>query len=146
MQGFKPYVSQKHKNMIQLKAHIECNKSGYYSVYAEDGLPFGVIGEGETAEQAKQDFLNVFEAMRQAHKERTNEYVEAEFDFVLDASAFLQQYKGVLTLSGLSRITGVNKAQLSHYVTGVRRPSPRTQEKIKESVLLFANQMSRAFI
>lgn len=132
--------------MITLKAHIECNKSGYYSVYVEEELPFGVIGEGEKAEAAKQDFLNVFEAMRQTHRERTGEDVQATFDFVLDASAFLQQYKGILTLTGLSRITGVNKAQLSHYVTGTRKPSPRTQEKIKQSVLLFANEMSRAFI
>ena len=132
--------------MTTLKAHIECNKSGYYSVYPEDGLPFGVIGEGETAETAKQDFLNVYEAMRQAHEERSGESVQVAFDFVLDASAFLQQYKGVPTLSGLSRITGINKGQLSHYVTGTRKPSARTQEKIKQSVLLFANQMSRAFI
>ena len=70
--------------------------------------------------------------------------VEAEFEFVYDASAFLQHYKGILTLSGLSRITGINKVQLSQYVCGKRHPSPKTQKRIKTSVLSFAEELKHA--
>ena len=105
-----------------------------------------MLGEGDTAEEAKQDFLAVYEAMREAHRERTGEDIELQFDFVMDASAFLQQYKGIFTLAGLSRLTGINKAQLSQYVCGTRRPSPRTQAKIKESIQELANELSRVFI
>jgi len=125
-------------------AHIECNNTGFYTVYCEEELPFGIFGEGFSVEEAKKDFLNVFYGMRDRHFEKTGEYVEAEFTFVYDASAFLQHYKGILTLSGMSRMTGINNAQLSQYVCGKRHPSPRTQEKIKRSVQKFAEELSHA--
>lgn len=129
---------------MRITAHIECNNSGFYTVYFEEDLPFGCFGEGFSAEEAKVDFLRVFEEMRNRHQERTGENVEAEFDFVYDASAFLQHYKGLLTLAGLSRMTGINKAQLSQYVTGRRHPSAKTQERIKASVKQFAQELGRA--
>ena len=129
---------------MRITAHIECNNSGFYTVYFEEDLPFGCFGEGFSAEEAKDDFLRVFEEMRNRHQERTGENVEAEFDFVYDASAFLQHYKGLLTLAGLSRMTGINKAQLSQYVTGRRHPSAKTQERIKASVKQFAQELGRA--
>ena len=145
MQGFSsiPKMTTTMKTVI---AHIECNKEGFYSVYVPEDLPFGLLGEGNTAEEAKQDFLAVYEAMREAHRVRTGDAIELQFDFVMDASAFLQQYKGIFTLAGLSRLTGINKAQLSQYVCGTRRPSPRTQAKIKESIQELANELSRVFI
>lgn len=127
-----------------IKAHIECNSNGFYTVYHNEDLPFGFFGEGNSAKAAREDFLATFEAMREDHLKRTGENVEAEFEFVYDASAFLQYYKGLLTLAGLSRMTGINKAQLSQYVTGRRHPSPKTQERIKVSVLQFAEELSRA--
>lgn len=127
-----------------IKAHIECNSNGFYTVYHNEDLPFGFFGEGYSAKEARQDYLDTFEAMRQDHYERTGENVEVEFEFVFDASAFLQYYKGLLTLAGLSKMTGINKAQLSQYVTGRRHPSPKTQEKIKISVQQFARELSQA--
>lgn len=127
-----------------IKAHIECNSNGFYTVYHNEDLPFGFFGEGNSAKAAREDFLATFEAMREDHLKRTGENVEAEFEFVYDASAFLQHYKGLLTLAGLSRMTGINKGQLSQYVTGHRHPSPKTQEKIKVSVQQFAQELSRA--
>lgn len=127
-----------------ITAHIECGKDGWYSVYFTDEFPFGFFGEGKTVKEAKEDFLSSYEGFRQLHLERTGEIVEAEFVFVYDASAFLQQYKGILTLSGLARITNINKAQLSQYVCGTRHPSPKTQEKIRNSILQFAEELKRA--
>lgn len=127
-----------------LTAHIECNNSGFYTVYLIEDLPFGCFGEGFSAKEAKEDFLRVFDGMRRKHQERTGENVEAEFSFVYDASAFLQEYKGLITLAGLAKITGINKAQLSQYVCGRRHPSPKTQERIKMGVLQFAQELSQA--
>lgn len=127
-----------------ITAHIESNSNGFYTVYYNEDLPFGFFGEGYSVKEAKQDFLDTFEAMRQDHLERTGENIEVEFSFVYDASAFLQYYKGLLTLAGLARMTGINKAQLSQYVCGRRHPSPKTQERIKLSVQQFAEELSHA--
>ena len=127
-----------------IKGYIECNSTGFYTVYHNEDLPFGFFGEGHSAEEAKKDFIDTFKAFRDDHYERTGEWVDAEFDFVYDASAFLQHYKGLLTLTGMSRMTGINKGQLSQYVTGRRHPSPKTQERIKISVQQFAKELSQA--
>lgn len=129
-----------------VKAHVECNKNGLYTVYVDEDMPFGVIGEGHSADEAKNDFLRVFDTMRKLHQERTGVDCQIDFEFVYDASAFLQHYKGMLTLVGLARITGINKNQLSQYVCGVRYPSKRTQNRIKVSVQKFADELSRAMV
>lgn len=120
--------------MKTIKAHIESNGQGMYAVYVEEDLAFGLLGEGFTIEEAKADFLAVYEGMREAHKERTGEEVNYEFSFVMDMSALLANYKYILSLAGLSKLTGINKAQLSQYVCGTRRPSPKTQDKIKRAI------------
>ena len=68
-------------------AHVESNGNGYYSVYCEEQFPFGFFGEGYSIEEAKQDFIAVFEAFCADHLKRTGEVVEATFNFVLDESA-----------------------------------------------------------
>ena len=50
-----------------------------------------------------------------------------------------------MPLAGLSKLTGINKAQLSQYVCGKRNPSPKTQEKIKKAVTDFAQELSQSF-
>ena len=144
MQDFKNdrFIIMKQK----ITAHIECGNDGKYSVYFNENLPFGCFGEGRTAEEAKDDFVGTFNAFRLDYLKNTGENVEAEFDFVYDASAFLQHFKGMLTLSGMSKITGINKAQLSQYVCGRRHPSPKTEAKIKASVKKFAEELSKAMV
>lgn len=131
--------------MKEIVAHIESNMQGLYSIYVEEDLAYSVIGDGKTIDEAKADFLAVYEASRADHKERTGEDIAYTFRFVMDVTAFLQSYKGYLTLSGLSQLTGINKTQLSQYVCGKRHPSERTEERIKEAVESFAEELSRVF-
>lgn len=74
-------------NIRNCVAHVESNGNGYYSVYCEEQFPFGFFGEGYSIEEAKQDFIAVFEASCANHLKRTGEVVEASFTFVLDDSA-----------------------------------------------------------
>lgn len=129
-----------------VKACVECNKNGFYTVYCKEELPFGLFGEGYSSDEAREDFLKLYGEMREAHFQRTGERVDIEFSFAYDASAFLQHYKGMLTLAGLSRMTGINKAQLSQYVCGTRHPSSKTGERIKKSVQQFAKELASAML
>ena len=69
------------------KAHVECNKQGWFSVYTEKEFPFGFFGEGCSAEEAVKDFLNVFAAMREDYFQSTGENIDAEFEFVYDTNS-----------------------------------------------------------
>ena len=73
-------------NNQKIKARIECNKNGFYTVYCEEELPFGCFGEGRSADAARTDFLELFEVMRQDHLKRTGKNVDVEFEFATELS------------------------------------------------------------
>ena len=59
-------------------------------------------------------------------------FEEVKFEYEYDTASFLSLYAGIFSLVGLASITGINKGQLSHYVTGRRKPSRSTAEKNTE--------------
>ena len=63
-----------------------------------------------------------------------------DFEYVFDTVSFLKY--SPFTLTGLSKATGINCKQLSHYVTGYRKPSPKTILRIQEGVTRFAKTFS----
>ena len=68
---------------------------------------------------------------QEVYAEEGSKFPDVEFDFIYDMASFLNYYAYAFSLAGLARITGVNQGQLSHYVTGRRRPSKSTVEKIE---------------
>lgn len=121
--------------MKKVKAIIERAGDGTYSVYMDDNtLPYLVTGTGATAAEALATFQGGYEDTRRYFAAEGMEFEEVEFDYCYDMASFLSYYSKVLSLAGLSRLTGVNEQQLSHYVTGRRRPSERTVRKIEDAV------------
>lgn len=57
-----------------------------------------------------------------------------ELVFKLDTHALLNHYKGVVTFSALSKVTGINKKQLGHYAQGHRTPREEQRRKIVEGI------------
>ena len=101
-------------------AHIEGNGKGWFSVYTKTEFPFGVMGEGASIDEAENDFLAVFKEMAKRHQERTGEVVTADFSFVLDMSAILQESKKYISFSVLANVTGISESQISQYACGTR--------------------------
>lgn len=48
----------------------------------------------------------------------------------LEATALLKEAERFTTLAAISRATGINQKQLSHYATGVKQPRPSSRERI----------------
>ena len=112
------------------QAHIEANGQGIYNIYVNEKFPFGFYGEGKSIEEAQKDFIAVFNGMREKHKERTGEIVDASFSYVYDMSAILQSCKNYISFAGLSEITGISKSMLSQYACGMRKPKPGMRDRI----------------
>ena len=132
--------------MITVKVFIERANNGKYSVYSDgddNRLDYGLFGEGYTVEEAKIDFMGCYEDMRKSYKRQGKIFVEAEFSFEFDMASFLNYYSNVLSLAGLSRVTGVNQQQLSHYATGRKRPRPDTVHKIEHSLHNLSKDLSQ---
>ncbi len=70
-------------------------------------------------------------------------FEELEFVYEYEMASFLSCYSKNFSLAGLSRLTGINQGQLSHYMTGRRKPSAVTIQKMQNSIHQFAGELSR---
>ena len=130
--------------MKKVKAIIERASDGNYSVYMDDdNLSYLITGTGVTAELAIESFKENYEDMKRYYAEKGKEFEEVEFTYQYDMASFLSYYSKAFSLAGLSRITGINQGQLSHYVTGHRVPSARTKEKIQQAIKAFAMDLNQ---
>lgn len=129
--------------MRQVKAVIERAGDGTYSIYSDaDDLSYLITGTGKTVEEAKKCFEDGYVDMKRYYEKEGKEFTEVEMCYCYDMASFLAYYSKVLSLAGLSRLTGVNPQQLSHYVTGRRNPSPKTVKKIMDSIHAFGKDLS----
>lgn len=132
--------------MRKINAFIERGDNGTYGIYIdlnENQLTYGIIGEGNTVQDAMDDFYSSYNEMKELYKDENKIFEEVEFLFKYDMASFLQYYSNVLSLAGLERLTGVNQGQLSHYITGRRKPSLRTKEKIETALHDFSKEISQ---
>jgi hypothetical protein len=132
--------------MELVKAFIERGTDGTFSVYVDlenKTLNYGIHGNGKTSKDAILDFVSAYESMKEFHKQKGKDFVEAEFNYVYDVASFLSYYGTILSLAGMERLTGVNQGQLSHYVTGRRKPSKTTIAKIEKKLHEFGNELNQ---
>ena len=73
--------------------------------------------------------------------------VPAEFDgpweisWDLSVRALLHYTEGLVTRAAISKATGINQQQLTHYASGIRVPRKAMREKIENGVRAIANQL-----
>jgi hypothetical protein len=129
-----------------VKAFIERGKDGTYGVYVDledNTLDYGVIGEGGTVDEAIADFHACYKDMKASFTKDNQEFKEAQFDFHYDTASFLFSYSHILSLAGLSRLTGINQGLLSHYINGRKKPTQKTVKKIEAAIHEFGKQLSQ---
>ena len=127
---------------------IEMGLDGTFDVYfdpdKDDNLSFGLLGQGNTVNEAIEDFLISMEDMKELYAEKGKRFPDnLECVYKYDVPSFLAYYKGKLSLTGLGKLTGINPKQLNHYVTGMRKPSPKTVKKIEKSLHEFGKELSQ---
>lgn len=129
--------------MKTVRVFIERGKDGSYGAYMPDdnNLSYGVIGDGESAAEAIADFKAVYQDMKTAAEAEGREFEEVNFNFSYDLPSFLVYYADLISYKGLSRLTGISAAQLSQYISGYRRPSVKTTEKIQSALNKFGNEL-----
>ncbi|MGV4536531.1 helix-turn-helix domain-containing protein [Ornithobacterium rhinotracheale] len=130
--------------MKVIKAFVEKGKDGSYGVYVDlndSSLNYGITGDGKTVEAAIEDFKKSYEEMKKIYEKHGESFVEASFEYHYDVASFLSYYNQYLSLAGLSKLTGINKAQLSHYIQGFRNPSPKTAKKIETALDKFGDEL-----
>lgn len=118
---------------------LEMNSDSSYTAVPQHNFEIGFFGEGKTVEEAIADLDN---SLCEARKHLST-LPEMEWDLRFDTASFLQYFSDRLSLAGLQTITGINRKQLSHYVTGHSRPSRATVQKIQAGIDRFSRQLSQ---
>ena len=128
----------------KIKATIERGNDGMYSAYTDYNLlGYGLLGFGESAEDAMKDFMESYKEARDMISEKGGEAPELEFEFYWDVASFLDFYSEILSKPGLEKITGINQKQLWHYSSGVITPRSETARKIQNSLHNFADVLKQ---
>jgi len=118
--------------------------SDHYGAYAENCE--GIYAGGSNIQDVKANLLESIRLMKKEWPdERIPEFLKGEYEieYKYDVASFLKYYSGIMTLSGLSRLTGINQGLLSHYVNGLKKPRKETIEKIESSIRKFGRELSQ---
>ena len=108
-----------------------------YSAYLPD-LP-GCISTGMTIADIKNNIKEAIdfhiEGMR-IENMPIPERFDGKFDlsFKMDVSSLFEWFSGILTKSGVSRITGMNQSLISQYVSGSKSPSAKQTKRIERAL------------
>ncbi|MEZ5072401.1 MAG: hypothetical protein R2751_15915 [Bacteroidales bacterium] len=57
-----------------------------------------------------------------------------ELTYKVDVVSLFEWFSGILTKSGISRLTGMNQSLVSQYATGIKKPSAKQNKKIEQAL------------
>ena len=123
--------------MKTIKVIIERNDNGNFQAVPQMNESIAFFGMGKTVAEAMDDLHNSYlEA-----KSLETSLPDMNFEFEYDTASFLQMFKGRMNLADLQSITGINRKQLNRYVTGYRKPSQKTVQRIQEGIRKYADEL-----
>lgn len=123
---------------------IEKSSDGFYSCYTEQEFDgFGVLGYGDTAEDAKNDLLSAYEEIKQDRAQEGKETPDIEFEWKYDLQSFFN-YFSVLNVSELARKSGVNASLLRQYRSGFAKASEKQYDKIRQCIQQIGQELVTA--
>lgn len=116
----------------------------YAACPADDRI--ACVSTGRTLDEVKKNIAEALqfhiEGMREdgdAVPEEFND--EWEFEWELSARAMLHYTEGLVPKSALSKASGINQQQLTHYASGYRTPRPLMRQKIVDGLHSIAAQL-----
>lgn len=119
-----------------MKVSIEKQSDGSYIAYNTTGEKVTLIGTGDSVKEAKEDFYNSIEEVKQSYTERGDSIPEClfeEVDFHFDLSSLFEYYN-MFNVSALGRYLGINPGLMRQYKRGDTYISDTQLEKIEAGI------------
>lgn len=127
-----------------MKVSIEKQSDGSYIAYNTDGEHCTIIGTGDSVKEAKDDFFNSIEEVKEDYIERGDK-IPAELlaaaDFRFDISSLFEYYS-IFNVSALGRYLGINPGLMRQYKKGGVPISDAQLEKIESGIHRLASELS----
>ena len=104
------------------------------------------IGMGNTAEAAKLDMRQQMDFFKETAIEDNflyPDFLDEDFEIVykFDIESLPEYYSGILSLSGLEKITGIHQKQLWNYLHRKSKPRRAQVEKIEKGLHALGSEL-----
>lgn len=115
-----------------------CEKN--YGASLGDNVPGAIVLTAKTLEQLQKEVPETLRFHVKGMLEDGDEVPgwlaggDYEFEYKLDTAALLQSCGRYATLAAISRATGMNERQLSHYANGTKKPRQLQRKRIVEGL------------
>ncbi len=99
-----------------------------------------VLATGKTIQALKEDFESALQfhigGMVEDGDTLPSWLVEGAYsiEYRLDAAALIRSAEEFTTMAAISRASGINQKQLSHYANGTKKPRPAQRDRIIEGL------------
>ena len=106
-----------------------------------------VVATAKTLSKLKKDFAESLKWHIEgcvADGDALPEYLvigDYELEYNLDTAALLRDAETYTTLAAISRASGINQKQLSHYANGIKHPRPNQRARIIAGLHIIAAQI-----
>ena len=122
---------------------IEKQGVGTYIAYNKDGDEFTALGSGDTIAEAKEDFFNSIEEMKEVYQESGEEVPAVLMEkptFKFDLASFFEYYS-FINVTAFAKMIGINGSLMRQYKKGNTYISDAQLQKIQT----FVNNMGTDF-
>lgn len=134
--------------MATVKINVDWVGHNFGAAPQDDAI--ACVATGKTLEEVEH---NIVEAIRfhlegmQAHGESLPVGFQDGWqpEFILTTRAQLRYTDNFITRKALSRETGINEQQLSHYATGRKTPRPDTRKRITDGIQAISRHLAVLF-
>ena len=131
--------------MEKIAVVVEKTEMGY-SAYVPE-IP-GIITVGDTYNDIKRNIQEALELYWEGEDENVlpKAVLNAkrngfEVELQVDMQELFNHFEGILTKSGLAKITGLNQSLVSQYALGLKKPSVKQAKKIESALHNLADQL-----
>ncbi|MCD8385573.1 MAG: CopG family transcriptional regulator [Bacteroidales bacterium] len=125
--------------METIKANIGFSDKNYSCGWGYPGIGV-VMATSKTFDGVKKEFVDALdfhiEGMLQDGEEMPQWLLNKDYEIVyeLSAGALIRQAEEFTTMAAISRATGINQKQLSHYANGTKEARPAQRARIVEGL------------
>ena len=127
-----------------MKVSIEKQSDGSYIAYNTTGDKVQLIGTGDTVKEAKEDFFNSLDEVKDSYIEIGDgmpQCLAEEIEFHFDLSSLFEYYS-MFNVSALGRYLGINEALMRQYRKGSVYISDKQLKKIEAGIHRLGSELA----
>ena len=126
--------------MEKIKVNVEwCDKN--FGASLGDNVPGAVVLTAKTYEELLREVPETLrfhvEGMLADGDIVPQWLIDGDYEFeynLVDVATVLRAYEPFVSLAALSRVSGINQHQLSHYANGLKQPRPQQRQRIVDGI------------